>query len=535
MKLNKKILSLLLSCTFALTAVPSVSFAADNADNSAIYDTTISDESKESEASVPFNVFDIYDAHQGYLADHPEYTAPSVDRECYGIDVSQWQGNVNWAEVKASGIDYVILRAGYGKFASQVDTKFYENVKAAQEVGLDCGIYWYSYAVTVEDARREAEVCCEIIKDYDYKYPVYFDIEDPSQQYLTTAQTSAIIETFCQTIAEKGYYPGIYSYASFLNTKVYREVLEKYDVWVAHFNVAAPSYSGTYGMWQYSSTGTVAGIKGDVDLDHCYKNYPYIISPETYTGPGGVSTTTTTTTTAVTIDKGIAQGIDVSFWQNEIDWKKVAADGIDYAIIRAGYGRYASQFDIRFEENAERAHEAGIDVGIYWYSYADTPEAAVQEAEACYEVIKDLKFEYPVYFDIEDPSISNKSPQELTAITDAFCKTLEDKGYYVGITSYSNFLTYKLLPEIYDRYDVWVAHYGVMKPIFSSNYGMWQYSSTGKVEGIGTSVDMDYCYTAYPEIMKTHGFNGCVNKEEEQQSEENNEDNTAEEETSEAE
>ena len=507
MKLKNKILSLLLSCTFAVTAVPSVCFAADDADSSAIYDTTISAESKEVQAGIPFNVFDIYDAHQGYLAEHQEHTPPSLERDCLGIDVSQWQGNVDWAAVKASGIDYVIIRAGYGKYASQVDAKFYENVRGAQAVGLDCGVYWYSYATDVASAKQEAEVCCEIIKGFDYNYPVYFDIEDPSQQYLSAGETSAIIETFCSTVAAKGYYPGLYSYASFLNTKVYKQVLEKYDVWVAHFNVAAPSYSNPYGMWQYSSTGTVPGISGAVDLDHCYKNYPYIISPETYTGPGGGSTTTTTTTT-VTMDKGIAQGIDVSFWQNEIDWEKVAADGIDYAIIRAGYGRYASQFDVRFAENAQKAHEAGVDIGVYWYSYADTPEAAVQEAEACYEVIKDLRFEYPVYFDIEDPSIADKSPQELSAITEAFCSTLESKGYYVGITSYSNFLTYKLLPELFTRYDVWVAHYGVMRPSFGSHYGMWQYSSSGSVEGISTKVDMDYAYTAYPEIMKVHKLNG---------------------------
>ena len=124
MKLNKTILSLLLSCTFVCSAVPSVSFAADTT----IYDSTISDESKEAvsqdknaSGAVPFNVFDIYDAHQGYLAEHPEYSVPSLERDCLGIDVSQWQGNVDWAAVKASGVEVVILRAGYGKFSNQVD------------------------------------------------------------------------------------------------------------------------------------------------------------------------------------------------------------------------------------------------------------------------------------------------------------------------------------------------------------------------------------------------------------------------------
>ncbi|MBR4626371.1 MAG: glycoside hydrolase family 25 protein [Ruminococcus sp.] len=509
MKLNKTILSLLLSCTFVCSAVPSVSFAADTT----IYDSTISDESKEAvsqdknaSGAVPFNVFDIYDAHQGYLAEHPEYSVPSLERDCLGIDVSQWQGNVDWAAVKASGVEFVILRAGYGKFSNQVDIRFRENIEAAKAVGLDCGVYWYSYALTTEDALREAEVCCEIIDGYDLQYPVYFDIEDPSQQSLSTAQTSAIIETFCSAVAEKGYYPGIYSYASFLSTKVFTEVLQKYDVWVAHFNVDTPSFAGAYGMWQYSSTGTVDGITGDVDLDHCYRNYPYIVSPDNYVA--GLGQTVATTTTAPSADPGIAQGIDVSVWQYEINWDEVASEDVDYAIVRAGYGRFADQKDTMLDVNINGAHAAGLDVGVYWYSYADSPEAAVLEAEACYEVIKDYKLEYPVYFDIEDPSISNKSPEELTAITEAFCSTLEAKGYYVGITSYSNFLNYKLLPSVFEKYDVWVAHYSVMRPSFNKNYGMWQYSSTGRIAGIDTCVDLDYCYTEYPEIITSSGLNG---------------------------
>ncbi len=507
MKLKKSILSLLLSCTFVCSAVTSTYV---NAADTITYDSTNFTESKESvtdeEVSsneTPFNVFDIYNAHQDYLAGNTPQ--PSLEADCFGIDVSQWQGDVDWAAVKASGVDYVILRAGYGKYASQVDTKFYENVSAAQAAGLDCGIYWYSYALTVEDARQEAEVCCEIIKDYNYTYPVYFDIEDPSQQGLSTAQTSAIIETFCSTVADHGYYPGLYSYASFLSTKVYTEVLQKYDIWAAHFGVQSPAFNGVYGMWQYSSTGTVDGIKNEVDLDHCYRNYPYITSPETYVGSG---LTTSTTTTTIPVDTGIAQGIDVSVWQNEINWDEVAEDGVDFAIIRAGYGKFIDQKDVRFDENMEKAKAAGVDRGVYWYSYADSPESAVLEAEVCYEIIKDYEFEYPVYFDIEDPSISEKSVEELTAITDAFCSTLEAKGYYVGITSYSNFLMYKLSQDIYNRYDVWVAHYGVNRPAFGRSYGMWQYSSEGTVAGIGNRVDQDYCYKDYPELITSNKLNG---------------------------
>jgi len=515
---HSKILSVILSCALAAaglsSAVP-VSYAEEAVSDAILYDSTYQAESKEAAADIsseedisdaPFNVFDIYNAHQGYVAEH----SPQIDVDLKGVDISQWQGTIDWDTLKKSGIDYVILRAGYGRLASQIDTKFIENIEGAKRVGIDVGVYWYSYATTVEGAYAEAEACHEVIKGYDLTFPVYFDIEDPTQVNLSVSQLSAIVEAFCTRMQSKGYYVGVYSYASFLNTKLYKEVLDKYDVWVAHVGVDHPSYSGNYGMWQYSFTGKVDGIPNTVDLDHCYKNYPYIISPESFTGGGTATTTTTTTTTTtkITTIPPKARGIDVSFYQENIDWKAVKEAGIDFAIIRAGYGRLISQKDTKFDQNVAGAKAAGIDVGVYWYSYADTPEAAVTEAEVCYEVIKDYQFEYPIYFDIEDPMIADLPPEQLSAITDAFCSTLEKKGYYVGVTSYTSFLTYKLLPYIFEKYDTWVAHYGVVSPTYARNYGIWQYTSSGYVNGIRTRVDLDYCYREYPSVMKAYNLNG---------------------------
>ena len=536
---HSKILSVILSCALAAAGLSSalpVSYAEDTVSDAIIYDSTDQAESKEADVNVsaetddsdaPFNVFDIYNAHQDYIAEH----TPQLDVELEGVDISEWQGTIDWQKLKASGIDYVILRAGYGRLASQIDNKFIENVKGAQSVGIDVGVYWYSYATTVDGAYAEAEACYEVIKDYEFTFPVYFDIEDPTQVNLSVSQLSAIVEAFCTRMQSKGYYVGVYSYASFLNTKIYSSVLDKYDIWVAHVGVNQPSYAGDYGMWQYSFTGKVDGIPNTVDLDRCYKNYPYIISPESFDGAERI-TTAATTTTAVTTIPPKAYGIDVSFWQEEIDWNAVKAAGVDYAIIRAGYGRLISQKDTRFDENVIGAHEAGIDVGVYWYSYADTPEAAVLEAEVCYEVIKDYQFEYPIYFDIEDPMIADLSPEQLSAITDAFCSTLEAKGYYVGITSYTSFLTYKLLPYVFEKYDTWVAHYGVTVPTYKGKYGMWQYSSNGHVDGIKTRVDLNYCYREYPSVMKAYDLNGFGRKEEPAETEET--ENTEETETEES-
>ena len=520
---HSKILSAILSCALAAAGLSSAlpaSYAEDAVSETTIYDSTDLEESKEADANedavavdidAPFNVFDIYNAHQEYIAER----TPQIDVELEGVDISQWQGTIDWHKLKDTGIDYVILRAGYGRLASQIDTKFIENVKGAQEVGIDVGVYWYSYATTVDGAYAEAEACYEVIKDYDFTFPVYFDIEDPTQVNLSVAQLSAIVEAFCTSMQSKGYYVGVYSYSSFLNTKLYSNVLDKYDVWVAHVGVDQPSYAGDYGMWQYSFTGRVDGIPNEVDLDHCYKNYPYIISPESFVGKERLttsSTTTSTTTTTTTTIPPKARGIDVSFWQEEIDWAAVKEAGVDFAIIRAGYGRLISQKDTRFDENVLGAKEAGIDVGVYWYSYADTPEAAVLEAEVCYEVIKDYQFEYPIYFDIEDPLIADLPPEQLSAITDAFCSTLQDKGYYVGVTSYTSFLTYKLLPYIFEKYDTWVAHYGVTVPTYKGKYGMWQYSSNGQIDGIKTRVDLNYCYREYPSVMKAYELNGFGRK-----------------------
>ena len=196
-----------------------------------------------------------------------------------GIDVSMYQQNVDWKAVKNSGVDYAIIRAGYGRYASQKDPYFDQNMRNAKAAGLACGAYWFSYADSVAAAKQEAEVFLQVIDGYQFEYPLVFDIEDQVHVNMTKEQVSAIIEAFCQTVEAKGYYVSVYSYASFLNTKVYQSVLDRYDIWVAHFNTSAPAYSlSSYGMWQYSSTGSVPGIAGDVDLDYGYYRYPNIMS-----------------------------------------------------------------------------------------------------------------------------------------------------------------------------------------------------------------------------------------------------------------
>lgn len=210
----------------------------------------------------------------------PAATGAWAQKSSYqGIDVSKYQGNVDWEAVRKSGVDFALIRAGYGKYESQEDPYFDQNMRNAKKAGIACGAYWFSYATTIAEAKQEAEVFAKVIQGYQFEYPLVFDIEAEVHTKMTKEQVSAIITAFCETMEDKGYYVSLYSYASFLNTFVYQSVLEQYDIWVAHFGVSSPSYSKTaYGMWQYSSTGKVSGINGNVDLDYSYRCYPNIMT-----------------------------------------------------------------------------------------------------------------------------------------------------------------------------------------------------------------------------------------------------------------
>lgn len=457
----------------------------------------------------PFDVFGIYDAYKSATTtttttttttSTTTTTTTTTTRIFNGIDVSMWQADVDWSKVKASGIDFAIIRAGYGKEYDQEDPYFDKNIVNAQKNGIDCGVYWYSYADTVADAYKEAEVCYSIIKEYNYEYPVYFDIEESKHASMTTAEVSAITEAFCSTLKNKGYSVGIYSYANFLSTKIYASVLQKYEVWVAHVGVSAPAYSGKYGIWQYSFTGKVNGINGDVDLNYGYVNYADISTPVQTT----TTTTTTTyssTTTSVVSETTVKNGINVSMWQGDVNWSKVKESGTEFAIIRAGYGKEYSQEDPYFDTNMVNAQAAGIDCGAYWYSYATTVESAVLEAEVCYSVIKGYTFDYPIIFAIEDSSQASLSKAQISAIIDAFCSTLEAKGYYTAVQTSTSFLNSKINSDILDKYDVCVEQFNVAAPNYSGAYAMWHYSCTGQVQGINGDVNLIYSYCDYPAII----------------------------------
>lgn len=191
-----------------------------------------------------------------------------------GIDVSYAQGKIDWDKVKASGkVDFAILRAGYGKESSQVDDQFERNYSECKRLNIPCGAYWYSYATTANEAVQEATVCLRTLAGKTFEYPVAFDIEE--QRSLVNA--SELCLAFCSELEKAGYYTAIYSFKAALENNINAAVKAKYDVLLSHVNVTKSSYTGNYGIWQYSWVGKIDGVSGDVDLDYAYKNYPEII------------------------------------------------------------------------------------------------------------------------------------------------------------------------------------------------------------------------------------------------------------------
>ncbi|WP_295219746.1 GH25 family lysozyme [Ruminococcus sp.] len=191
-----------------------------------------------------------------------------------GIDVSKHQGVINWEKVKASGmVEFAILRAGYGKESSQIDQQFARNYSECKRLGIPIGAYWYSYAKTAAEAEQEAAVCLSALKGKQFEYPVAFDIEEKE----SLQNADALCQVFCGALEKAGYYAAIYTFKSALESCIGNNVKSRYDVFLSHVDVSKSSYTGNYGLWQYSWKGSVSGIVGDLDLDYAYRDYPAII------------------------------------------------------------------------------------------------------------------------------------------------------------------------------------------------------------------------------------------------------------------
>ena len=220
----------------------------------------------------------IANTQSGRIIDYrdPMYNTPVDEFKSgiKGIDVSVWQGIIDWKSVKDAGIQFAIIRSSSGP---RVDKLFDYNITEAQKAGILVGVYHYCYAMNPEEAREEARHFIETIKPYRIDYPVMFDFEDNSQVKLGKEMLTAIAEAFLSEVKNAGYYPMIYSYRNWLENNLDMDRLSEYDVALAEWNVTTPKYTRPYGIWQYSCKGRISGIAGDVDLDLCYKDYAKLI------------------------------------------------------------------------------------------------------------------------------------------------------------------------------------------------------------------------------------------------------------------
>lgn len=207
----------------------------------------------------------------------------------------------------------------------------------------------------------------------------------------------------------------------------------------------------------------------------------------------------------------LAYGIDVSSWQGKVDWQKVKNDGKTFAILRIGTGKGK---DTYFEENYKNAKQAGINIGCYFYTYATTVKEAEKDAETVLSWLDGKQLEYPVYYDMENSAQlgSGITTAMRTEMCLAFLDKMSENGWYAGTYANGNwFSNYLDKGKLGGKYELWLASWmdsGLPSRDYSSQYGMWQYTDSGKVNGISTLVDLDVAYKDYPTIMKNGGFNG---------------------------
>ena len=188
-----------------------------------------------------------------------------------GIDVSQYQGQIDW-ELVQKHIDFAILRCGYGQdIPGQDDPTFKRNADECTRLGIPFGVYLYSYATNEREALSEAKHVMRLIQDYKMEYPIYLDLEDPRVGRLTNEQIERNCRVWADELAKNNYFPGFYASYYWWTSKLTGAFFTRYTRWVARY--AEELGAEGFDMWQYTSTGSVPGIEGDVDLNISFKDY----------------------------------------------------------------------------------------------------------------------------------------------------------------------------------------------------------------------------------------------------------------------
>lgn len=287
-----------------------------------------------------------------------------------GIDVSAHQGLIDWAKVRAAGIEFAIVRAGYGQYKTQVDAKAHQNAFGTLSAGLHVGVYWFSYATTPEEAKAEADLCADTIEKYKGKldFPVYFDYEYDSEIYSkqkgiipTQALRESLAKAFCEEIEARGWRAGVYTNLDYLRTRWRKEALNAWELWLADYT-GSPDVS--CGMQQTGSTGKINGISGNVDTDTAFTDYPALVREKGWNGFAAQAAGWTSDTTNGT-DNPVVIASDAHY--------TVKITGEDIGLVCGESGGKPAAFRLvrcRRENNATLWHvipvgEPGQEAGIY--------------------------------------------------------------------------------------------------------------------------------------------------------------------------
>lgn len=215
---------------------------------------------------------------KGYWIDDNSHEQGSIK----GIDVSVWQGEIDWKAVKDFGVEFAIIRLGYGD--KKLDKYYEKNMREADAAGIPVGVYYYSKAVNETEALRDAKFVVDNLKGYKVSYPVAIDMEDKAQEVLAPKALGKIAKAFCDEVQLAGYTPMIYTNENWYKNHIDWSELQGIEKWVARYNVRCDENIPRE-IWQCSSSGRIDGIKGNVDIDFGYKDYTKYIVPRTEADP----------------------------------------------------------------------------------------------------------------------------------------------------------------------------------------------------------------------------------------------------------
>ncbi len=209
-----------------------------------------------------------------------QYADPNGVQGTFGIDVSKYQGEIDWTKVKEQGVQFAFLRAGYRGYetgAIMEDEFLQSYLEGATEADIPVGLYFFSQAVSVEEAIEEADFAIDAAAGYDIQYPIVFDMEEIADgayrtETLTASQITDIAIAFCERVRERGYTPMIYGNVGFLLGRMELSRLQQYDIWFAQYR-DMPYFPYQFSMWQYTAQGSIDGIAGDVDINIGFKDF----------------------------------------------------------------------------------------------------------------------------------------------------------------------------------------------------------------------------------------------------------------------